>query len=245
MKKEENRTAKAKRWKVKQSKKTGNNLVVHSWTENMKEMTHRVGEKDPNRIITCSNCRHGMGVRMVIRCGEVFETERKKRLFIYLPCWTICSRMTVISFVKAICRSSFDVEFRFEFRTSMSASNFAIFSTGVAMFAVNNQETIQARWHGVRYCVSEEKEGCEWEEKIMREKRRYIFGKKLRWKRDEILCVIELHTNDRGMEGGHHIKPKRMNQLKNDSHTQEIDDDLWRWWKRRQDLRWWTTRGEN
>ena len=70
--------------------------------------------------------------------------------------------MTVISLVMAICRSSFDVEFRFEFRTSMSASNFAIFSTGVAMFAVINQETIQARWHGVsRCCASEKKEGCE------------------------------------------------------------------------------------
>ena len=43
-------------------KKTGNNLVVPSWTAIVKETTRKVGEKVPNRIITCSNCRHGMGV---------------------------------------------------------------------------------------------------------------------------------------------------------------------------------------
>ena len=43
-------------------KKIGNNLVVHSSNEIVKETTRKVGEKSTNRIITCSNCRHGMGV---------------------------------------------------------------------------------------------------------------------------------------------------------------------------------------
>ena len=53
--------AKAKWWKVKQSP-TRNNVVVHSSNKIVKETTSINGEKDPNRIFTCSNCRHGMGV---------------------------------------------------------------------------------------------------------------------------------------------------------------------------------------
>ena len=38
-------------------------MVVPSWTEIVKKMTRKVGVKVPNRIITCSNYRHGMGVQ--------------------------------------------------------------------------------------------------------------------------------------------------------------------------------------
>ena len=33
-----------------------------TWTAIVKETTRKYGEKDPRRISTCSNCRHGMGV---------------------------------------------------------------------------------------------------------------------------------------------------------------------------------------
>ena len=47
-----------------------------------REKNYKVGEKDPNGIITCSNCRHGMGVpngNPIWRCdwGAVFGTRWK------------------------------------------------------------------------------------------------------------------------------------------------------------------------
>ena len=66
----------------------------------MKETTRKVGEKDPNQIITCSTCSHGMGVpngnpiwtcdcmqsleqdgmtNELVRCG----TREGKEMFVY------------------------------------------------------------------------------------------------------------------------------------------------------------------
>ena len=50
-------------------------MVVPSWTEIVKKMTRTVGEEVPNRIITCSNCRHGMGVPNGIRYGDVIGVQ--------------------------------------------------------------------------------------------------------------------------------------------------------------------------
>ena len=71
---------KIERWSKKVKSKTifknkGNNLVVPSWTEIVRETTCTYGGKETRRISTCSACRHRKKFRMVIRYVDVIGVQ--------------------------------------------------------------------------------------------------------------------------------------------------------------------------